>query len=138
MQLAQLLLVDRARRLRQQALGPLRLRERDHVTDRLRAGHHRDDAVEAEALAQYLRDPSQIDTIPELTITYVVTDAQALREHLLSSKRVQNVPFDPAQFHEANEPPPLAVFLLFDREVPPTAQNLTRDNVPKVLGEMLL
>jgi tetratricopeptide (TPR) repeat protein len=98
----------------------------------------RDDAVEAEALAQYLRDPSQLDTIPELTIIYVVTDAQALREHLLSSKRVQNVPFDPAQFREANEPPPLAVFLLFDREVPPTAQNLTRDNVPKVLGEMLL
>ena len=98
----------------------------------------RDDAVEAEALAQHLRDPSEIDTIPELTVTYAVTDAQALREQWLSSKRVQNVPFDPAQFREANEPPPLAVFLIFDREVPPTAQNLTRDNVPKVLGEMLL
>ncbi|HMC10960.1 MAG TPA: hypothetical protein VKH44_06705, partial [Pirellulaceae bacterium] len=98
----------------------------------------RDDAVEAEALAQYLRDPSEIDTIPELTITYSVTDAQALREHLLSIKKVQNLPFDPAQFREANEPPPLAVFLIFDREIPPDAQNLTRDNVPKVLGEMLL
>src|SRR5204863_5396365 len=69
----------------------------------------RDDAVEAEALAQYLRDPSEIDTIPELTVTYSLTDAQALRENLLSSKRVQNVPFNPAQFREANEPPPLAV-----------------------------
>src|ERR1044072_3843064 len=48
----------------------------------------RDDAVEAEALAQYLRDPSEIDTIPEVTVTYGVTDAQALREHLLSSKPV--------------------------------------------------
>src|SRR5205823_245588 len=80
----------------------------------------------------------EIDTIPELTVTYSLTDAQALRENLLSSKRVQNVPFDPAQFREANEPPPLAVFLLLDREIPTTAQNLTRDNVPKVLGEMLL
>jgi hypothetical protein len=98
----------------------------------------RDDAVEAEAMAQFLRDPSEIDTLPELTVTFAVTDPQALREHWLSSKRVQNVPFDPAQFREANEPPPLAVFLLFDREVPAHSQNLSRDNVPKVLGEMLL
>ena len=41
----------------------------------------RDDAVEAEALAQYLRDPSEIDTISELTVSYAVNDAQALREH---------------------------------------------------------
>ena len=56
----------------------------------------RDDAVEAEALAQFLRDPSEIDTLPEVTVTYAVNDAQALREQLLSSKRVQNVPFDAA------------------------------------------
>jgi hypothetical protein len=98
----------------------------------------RDDAVEAEALAQFLREPSDVDTIPELTITYAISDPQALREQLLSSKRVQNVPFDPAQFREANEPPPMAVFLVFDREIPATAANLTRDNVPKVLGEALL
>jgi hypothetical protein len=98
----------------------------------------RDDAVEAEALAQYLSEPSEVDTVSEMTVTWTVTDAQALREHLLSSKRVQAVPFDPAQFREAEEPPPLAVFLLLDREVPLTTNNLTRDNVPKVLGEMLL
>ena len=51
---------------------------------------------------------------------------------------MQNVPFDPAQFREANEPPPLSVFLLLDREIPANSQNLSRDNVPKVLGEMLL
>jgi tetratricopeptide (TPR) repeat protein len=98
----------------------------------------RDDAVEAEAIAQYLRDPSEIDTIPELTVTYAVTDVQALHESLLSSKRVHSVPFDPAQFREAGEPAPMGMFLLLDREVPATADNLTRDNVPKVLGELLL
>ena len=98
----------------------------------------RDDAVEAEALAQFLIDPAEVDFLPEITVTYAITDAQALREHLLSSKRVHSVPFDPAQFREGEEPPPLAMFLVLDREVPPTPQNLTRDNVPKVLGEMLL
>ena len=84
------------------------------------------------------REPSDVDTIPELSVTYGVNDVQALREQLLSSKRVQNVPFDPAQFREANEPAPMAVFLVFDREIPASAANLTRDNVPKVLGETLL
>jgi hypothetical protein len=98
----------------------------------------RDDAVEAEALAQFLSDPTEIDFVPEVTVTYAVTDVQALREQLLSSKRVHSVPFDPAQFREGDEPPPLAMFLLLDREVPPNSQNLSRDNIPKVLGEMLL
>jgi hypothetical protein len=98
----------------------------------------RDDAVEAEALAQYLSEPADVDTVPELTVTFAVTDGQAAREHLLSSKRVQNVPFDPAQFREANEPPPLSVFLLLDREVPPHSPSLSRDSLPKVLGEVLL
>src|SRR4029079_18703430 len=87
---------------------------------------------------QFLRDPSELDTIPEMTATYAVTDAQALREQLLSSRRVQNVPFDAAAFREANEPAPLAVFLLLDREIPANSQNLTRDNVPKVPGELAL
>jgi tetratricopeptide (TPR) repeat protein len=98
----------------------------------------RDEAVEAEALAQYVRDPADIDSIPELTVSYAVSDVQALREQWLSSKRLQSVPFDPAQFREAEEPPPLAVFLLLDREIPANSQTLTRDNVPKVVGEVLL
>ena len=40
-QLAQLLLVDGVRRVREQILRALRLRERDHVADRLRARHQR-------------------------------------------------------------------------------------------------
>src|SRR5512134_151834 len=51
-ELAQLLLVHRARRLGQQALPALRLRKRDHVANRLRARHQRDDPVQAE------RDPA--------------------------------------------------------------------------------
>src|ERR1700704_2132653 len=48
MQLAQLLLVDRRRSVREQVLRTLRLGKGDHVADRLGAGHHRDDAVQAE------------------------------------------------------------------------------------------
>jgi hypothetical protein len=98
----------------------------------------RDEAVEAEALAQFLSEASDVDTVPELTVTIAVSDAQALREQLLSSKRVQTVPFDPAQFREADEPPPLSMFYLLDREIPAHSASLSRDSVPKVVGEVLL
>ncbi|HEX5105736.1 MAG TPA: hypothetical protein VFV87_18075, partial [Pirellulaceae bacterium] len=126
-------------------IGVLRTRVLDHpaAIAALRkyasfASVPRDDAVESEALAQYLSEPAEVDTLPELTVTFSVTDISALQEHLLSSKRVQSVPYNPEQFREENQPPPMSAFLLFDREIPATSQNLTRDNVPKVLGELWL
>lgn len=46
MELAQLLFVNRSRSVRQQALGTLRLREGDDVSDGVCFAHHRNDAVE--------------------------------------------------------------------------------------------
>jgi tetratricopeptide (TPR) repeat protein len=98
----------------------------------------RDLAVEAMALALYLSEPTEIDFVNEVTAVYAVTDPAALKEHLLSNKRVQNIPIDPAMFQETNEPPPMAAFLVLDREIPATSAGLSRDNVPKVMGEALL
>ena len=48
MQFAQLALVDFGRRLREQALRTLRFWEGDHVANRFCAGHHGDNAIQAE------------------------------------------------------------------------------------------
>ena len=101
-------------------------------------GVPRDTTVEAECLAQYLGEPADVDFVDELTASYTVTDAAGLKERLVSSKRVQSVPFDAEMFKETGEPPPQAVFLVLDREIPPTPAGLTRDNVPKVVGEAML
>ena len=98
----------------------------------------RDAAVEAMALALYLSEPSDVDFINEVTAIYAGGDPAALKEHLLSSKRVQNIPIDPAMFQGTSEPPPMAAFLVLDREIPATSAGLSRDNVPKVMGEVLL
>jgi hypothetical protein len=98
----------------------------------------RDDAVETEAVVQFLSDASEIDTLPEITLTYGITDASALQEQLLSNRRLQTVQFDAAAFREAEEVPPLSVFLLLDREVPDNSDGLTLENVPTVVGELLL
>ena len=52
-QLAQLLLVNGRRRLREQVLRALRLGEGDHVADRFGARHQCGDAVDAEGDAKY-------------------------------------------------------------------------------------
>lgn len=102
-------------------------------------GIPRDQAVEAECLAIYLAGPAPIDMVPEMTVTYVVKDTSQLREQFLSNKRLQSVPVPrPVEEPSPNEPPPLAAYLLLDRPVPPTAQNLSRDTVPRLLGSLLL
>ncbi|MBC7853937.1 MAG: hypothetical protein IAF94_10905, partial [Pirellulaceae bacterium] len=63
---------------------------------------------------------------------------QALQERLLSNKKLESVPFDPAEFREANEVPPQSAFLLLDREVPPYAEGVTADQIPIILGELQL
>jgi Flp pilus assembly protein TadD len=98
----------------------------------------RDDAVEAEATAQFLSDPADVDLVPEVTRTFTLSDVSRLSEQLLSNKRFQSVHFDPAPFREANEVPPQAVFLMLSREVPPNSEGLTRETVPVVIGEVLL
>ena len=98
----------------------------------------RDDAVEAEAVVQFLSDLTDEDLIPEITASFAVNDPQALQERLLSNKRLETVPFDPAEFREANEVPPLSAFLLVDREVPPYAEGMAADQIPVILGELQL
>ncbi len=83
MQFAQLLLVDRARRLREQILRTLRLREGDHVADRVGAGHHRDNAVQAERDAA-VRGRAILQGVQqeaELGARFFITDLQGA-EHL--------------------------------------------------------
>src|SRR3972149_7958570 len=55
MQLAQLLFVDRVRRMGEQALRALGLGKSNHITDRFRPHHHRDNAVEPERNAAVRR-----------------------------------------------------------------------------------
>jgi len=98
----------------------------------------RDDTVEAEAVVQFLSDLSEEDLVQEITASFAINDIQALQEQLLSNKRLESVPFDPAEFREANEVPPMSAFLLLDREVPAYTEGMTADQIPVILGELQL
>ncbi|ADB16551.1 hypothetical protein Psta_1877 [Pirellula staleyi DSM 6068] len=101
-------------------------------------GVPRDEAVEIEALVQYLSPPSDVDLVSEMTITYSVTDALALQEQLLSNRRLQAMPVDPTMYRTAEEPPPMSVYMVLDREIPASAEGLKIEAIPRVLGELFL
>src|SRR5712691_7601905 len=88
MQLAQLLLVHGRRGMREQILRALRLWERDDVADGFGAGHHGDDAVQAEGDAPVRRRAvlKRFEQKAELLLRFLRPDrqrAEHLRLHFL-------------------------------------------------------
>src|SRR5712675_2259657 len=89
MRLAQLLLVDRRRSVREQVLRALGLGKGDHVADGFRAGHHRDDAIEAEGDASVRRRAvlQRLEQESELLLRFPRPDGKSpehLRLHFLA------------------------------------------------------
>jgi tetratricopeptide (TPR) repeat protein len=110
-----------------------------------------DDAVEAEALAMILEasqserstaepPPSPAD---QVMVTLAVLNQSTLEERFAADSQVDRVPFDPRSWNEINgtdaadQPPPRAGYSLADRPAPPV-EGLTREQVPHVLGTLLL
>lgn len=98
----------------------------------------REDAVEAISFARLLTDDPLGDQIDLLDLTYTVSDAEQLQVALASSPRVSLAPIDPRAFAQEDEPPPRAVFMLFDRGQPDASQPLDPETLPRMLGHMLL
>lgn len=98
----------------------------------------RDEAIEAEALAQFLAMNGEEYAVPEVTVTFSIDDAPALKEACLSNKQLQKIEIRPEELDlDEGEPPPQAAFFILDRVIPPTGVDIGRDAIPRVLGEML-
>lgn len=96
-----------------------------------------DDAVEAEALAQWL-DVEAIDQVDVLTVTYQVLDVEALQARLAAHKRSQSMPIDLARMAGEDEPPPRGAYWLLDRAVPESGKDIKIDEAPRVVGQAFL
>ena len=99
-------------------------------------GVPRDEAVEAEALAQMLDAKLRDDEVDAVTVTFTVPDVEKLMESLLSDSRVSRMPVDPSELAGEGQPPPKAAFWLLDKPVPASGEDLQREQVPNVLGEL--
>lgn len=97
-----------------------------------------EDAVEAMTLARLFSDDPLGDQIELVNLTYPLSEVDQLQVALASSPQVAAAPVDPQSFAHDDEPPPRAVFLLFDRAQPDASQPLEPESIPRLLSQMLL
>lgn len=99
---------------------------------------HQLDAVETEAIAQTLDPQPPAGELNLVRLTFEIENAQQVGEQLFSSTRLKAdkslANADP--FGEG--PPPRNMFYLLDRDAVMSADGLTADRVPMVVGEVLL
>ncbi len=101
-----------------------------------------DDAIEAEALAQLLERTKNIDDEQEIFVGFNVTHQDEIETRFAADKQLERLPFDPRSWQEEEGadrgPPPRAMFSLQDRPSVATWVGLKREDVPRVLGYVLL
>jgi len=101
-------------------------------------GVDQNEAIEAEALAQMLDDPSEDEEVDEMTVTFAVPDVERLMETLLSHKQVSRMNVDLQKLAGDDQPPPKAVFWLLDRPMPESGVDLKREDIPCVVSDMMV
>ena len=111
---------------------------RKYAAIRVREEGGLEDAVEAEATAMLLLPDPLGDQLDVLHVTWTVKDVERLQEAMLSSPRLQSLPFDPAQFAGGETPPPKAAFIVLDRPAVETSDGLNLDNMPRAVGHAML
>lgn len=93
-----------------------------------------DDAIEAESIAQLL-DPRVKDApIDVVRIVYPVADEDALLQRLGDDPRVSPYNLDESEHSATDGPPPRHSYLLLNKPLPESGAELTRDQVPSVVG----
>ena len=78
------------------------------------------------------------DRLEMFKLVWTVKDVERAQEAFLWSPRFRAVPFDPAQFSDGQTPPPKAAYMLLDRPMPESAEGLSLETVPRLLGQALL
>lgn len=95
-----------------------------------------DDAVEAEAVAQLLNADQEEGEVDVVSVAFKVNDTEKLTERLAADRRISRMPIDPSTLAGDDQPPPRGVYWVLDRKMPSSADGLTRETVPHVLGEL--
>jgi tetratricopeptide (TPR) repeat protein len=97
-----------------------------------------EETVESEARAMLLSENPLGDLLDMMQVGWTVKDAEKLHEALLSESKLRPVPFNPAALATEDSPPPKAVFMVLDRPLLDSADEVTFENMPCFLGQLLL
>ncbi len=78
------------------------------------------------------------DDVDIVRWTWPVRDPERLQEALLSDRRVASTPVDASAWPVSESPPPRMAGMLLDRPALGSDEGLSLDNMPSVLGQLLL
>ena len=93
-----------------------------------------EDAVEAEALALFLSDDPLGDEVDRLRLEYAVEGAEQLQAVLSSARCLDGVSVDALATEDEDGPPARAAYLVGSREKVLSAESLSPESLPRVLG----
>jgi hypothetical protein len=97
------------------------------------------ESVEAEAIAQLIDPDVEFDTVALARLKFEIEDLETLTANLIASRRTESIPVAQASpIHEEGEPPPQAIYLLLNREMPQTGAGIQFSEIPCVLGQCYL
>ena len=98
-----------------------------------------DDAIEAEAIAQLIDPNVEVVTVAQVLLTFDLEDIEVLAAQMAASSSTESLPVDSAQsMGEEDQPPPRAIYLLLDRNMPETGVGIQLSDIPRVLGQCYL
>jgi tetratricopeptide (TPR) repeat protein len=97
-----------------------------------------DEAVQAEALAQLLSKDETQGPVDHISVAFPIGSAESAQEKLAADRRFERLPLDTRMWTVESEPPPRAAFSILDRPLPASGKELTREQVPNQLGQLLL
>lgn len=97
-----------------------------------------EDAVEAETLAMLSSGDPLGDLVDLMNLSWTVQDAEQLQAAFRLDSRALQVPFDLSRLGSEDNPPPKAAYLLLDRPIPKTAENVSLQTVSRYLGQAMI
>lgn len=97
-----------------------------------------DEGVEAEALAQMLDPPEDLNKTELLKVAIPVGNAETFLEKLQSDRRAESLGIDFSTMQRDDQPPPKAGFFILDKDLPASGESMAASAVPNVLAETLL
>jgi tetratricopeptide (TPR) repeat protein len=97
-----------------------------------------DDEIEAEATAQLLRRDEAEGHVDDLMVRVGINDYEKLEQSLLANRRSEKLTVDMKQYADEGQPPPRAIFAIYNRERLDSAENLRCTDIPVIIAHAYL
>ena len=101
-----------------------------------RDGAGLDDAVEATAIASLLDTESREAPVEVLRTTFAIADEEALIDRVTRDGRTHAYQLEPSELAAIEGPPPRGAYLLLDRELPMSGEEISAEQTPRVIGAL--